>query len=154
MWLQLRLGRLTVARATDAAHLSDSPSAHSHFSPPLQLFWALIRNMRYSFNVDEGRQKGWTEWRSVAAVFGFMTTSSGIQMTTECVITLYKCVYLFFWVIACLISCIFFHSVGIFILMDIKKVASHKTAFLNLNIRSQHWCVIVKIRRIIVTTWR
>lgn len=58
------------------------------------------------------------------------------------------------WLRLCPISCIFFHSVGIFILMDIKKVASHKTAFLNLNIWSQHWCVIVKIRRIIVTTRR
>lgn len=52
----------------------------------------------------------------VAAVFGFMTTSSGIRMTAECVIMLYKCVsvcqYLF---------CVFASaSAGSFTLVDIK----------------------------------
>lgn len=49
----------------------------------------------YSFKVDEGRAGvgvGGGGGECVAAVFGFMTTSSGIRMTTECVVMLYKCV--------------------------------------------------------------
>lgn len=54
----------------------------------------------------------------VAAVFGFMTTSSGIRMTTQCVIMLYKCVS----VCQCLF-CVFVFvsaSAGSFTLVDIK----------------------------------
>lgn len=75
-----------LARATDAAHLSDSPpSVHSCLFTSSRL--CVSGSVHPPFNVFIQRRKR-RGGGVVAAVFGFMTTCSGIRVTTACVIAL------------------------------------------------------------------